>query len=152
MVTVMREDERRVFADYGENFTIIAGESCQFERREGFAALIHFLPRRTDVAPERFDEYIKTTYSREVAALKVCRSAACVFATNKVIFVPGPDYEFAAVSELWFHDVAQAQAAAHDTDHRKVMNELDTVCDASRKVSLLTRLNSQKKIGDGLPV
>jgi hypothetical protein len=152
MVTVMKEDELRVFSDYGENFTVIAAETCHFEKREGFAALIHFIARRADVTPEQFDQYLRTQYVEKVTGLPLSEADACVFATNKVSYVPGPAYDFAAVSELWFDDVAHAQAAAHDAGHRAVMRDLNAaVADSSRTVGLLTRLNIQKKIGDGLP-
>jgi hypothetical protein len=120
------------------------------EKRQGSAALVHFVARKAGVSEEKFDAYWNDTYVPAILDLPIVKNTACVFATNKVNYVPGPDYDFAAVSEVWFDDIPHTTAAAWDVAHRQVMKDLNAVADAGRTVGLVTRLNFQKTPGAGL--
>jgi EthD domain len=149
-VTTMRDDEARVFADYAENYTMAAEETSYLDKREGFAALLHFIGRRDDVDPQTFQNYWTGEHIERILGLDIVKRSGCVFALNRVINTPGPDYNFAGISELWFDGTAQAEAAAWDDNHRAAMRGLDVVSDPARTVSLITRINFQKKPGAGL--
>lgn len=146
----MREDEPRVFADYVKNFTMAAEETTYLEKSAGTAALLHFVARREGVDPAEFQDTWSGAYAQRVLGLDIVDAAAAGFALNRVIDSPGPDYDFAGISELWFEDVPTAQAAAWDEPHRAAMHTLDQVADPKRTVALLIRLNFEKKPGAGL--
>jgi hypothetical protein len=146
----MHDDEPRVFADYVKNFTMAAEETRYMEKREGAAALLHFVPRRTGVDPDAFQAMWSGDHARRILGLDIVKETATGFMLNRVIDTPGPDYDFAGISELWFDDVPQARSAAWDADHRAAIRLLSTVADSARTVSLLIRLNFEKKPGAGL--
>jgi hypothetical protein len=146
----MRDDEPRVFADYVKNFTMAVEETSYMEKREGSAALLHFVVRRDGVEPQAFEAVWSGDYVNRILGLDIVEKTATGFALNRVIDTPGPDYNFSGISELWFDNVPQAEAAAGDGNHRAAMHSLDTVVDPSRTVSLLIRLNFEKKPGAGL--
>jgi hypothetical protein len=146
----MHDDEPRVFADYVKNFTMAAEETKYMEKREGSAALLHFVVRGDGVEPKAFEAAWTGDYVNRILGLDIVDKTAAGFALNRVIDTPGPDYNFAGISELWFDDVPQAEAAASDEGHRAAMRALDPVVDRSRTVSLLIRLNFEKKPGAGL--
>jgi hypothetical protein len=148
-VTTMYDDEPRVFATYCENFTMAAEESLYFDRSEGTTALLHYVMRRKDVPPHKFAEVWNNDYVKAVTDLDVAKEATG-FALNRIINTPGPAYDFAGMSELWFDDEAKSTAAAWNKDHQAAMKTLDPVIDTSKTVSMLIRLNHQKKIGAGL--
>jgi hypothetical protein len=148
-IAVMHPDEPRVFATYVENFTMAAEESLYFDRSEGQAALLHLVVREPGVDPWTFHDTWNNSYVKRISELDLAKKATG-FAVNRVIDTPGPDYNFAGISELWFANEADAQAAAWDKDHQAVMKSLDPVVVPSKTVSLLIRLNFQKKPGAGL--
>ena len=89
-------------------------------------------------------------YVKRILDLGIVKHTAVGFALNRVIDTPGPDYDFAGISELWFDSIPQAEAAAWDEGHRAAMQTLDPIMDQARTVSLLIRLNFEKKPGAGL--
>ena len=149
-VNTMRDDEPRVFADYVENYTMAAEESLISEKAEGTAALLHFVMRRDHMDACTFEQYWREDYVNQICELDTVKNTATGFAINRVINTPGPDYNFAGISELWFDDEKKARAVAWDEGHRAVMRSLDKVADTSRTASLFIRLNFQKKPGAGL--
>ena len=149
-VTIMRDDEPRVFADYVENFTMAAEETNYMEKREGSAGLLHFVVRRDGVDLKEFERIWTGDYVKRILELDAVKQTGTALALNRVIDTPGPDYNFAGISELWFDDIAHAEAAAWDESHRAAMHTLDAVIDPLRTVALLVRLNFEKKPGAGL--
>jgi hypothetical protein len=146
----MRDDEPRVFADYVKHYTMAAEETSHLEKRDGSSALLHFIPRNAKTDTAAFDTAFSKAYADAILGLDVVKNGAAGLALNRVIETPGPDYNFAGISELWFDDIEHAQAAAWDSAHRAVMKTLDPVRDPGKTVSLLIRLNFEKKPGAGL--
>jgi len=149
-VTTMYDDEPRVFFDYCESFTMAAEESLLMKKEEGSAALLHFVKRRADVDPCKFEHYWRTTHADQLLGLNIIKSSAVNLALNRVINTPGPDYDFAGISELWFADIEQARAASWDSAIRSTLSELEAVADVTKTVSMLIRLNFEKRPGAGL--
>ena len=149
-VSTMHDDEPRVFFDYCERFTMAAEESLFMKKGEGSAALLHFVKRRPDVDACKFDNYWRSTHADNMLALGITQSTAANFALNRVINTPGPDYDFAGISELWFEDIEQARAAAWNAELRSAMRRLEAVADVGKTVSMLIRLNFEKTPGKGL--
>src|SRR5882762_2551068 len=114
----MRNDEPRVFADYVKNYTMAVEETSYMEIRQGASALLHFVVRRDGVGEETFKSVWTRDYVTRILGLPIVKDTATGFALNRVIDTPGPDYDFAGISELWFDEVPHAAAAAWDARHR----------------------------------
>jgi hypothetical protein len=149
-VSVMHDDEPRVFFDYCESFTMAAEESLIMKKAEGSAALLHFVKRRSDVDPCKFEHYWRNTHADSMLGLDLIKLSAVNLALNRVIDTPGPDYDFAGISELWFDNIEQARVASWDGELRSTMGRLEAVADTAKTVSMLIRLNFEKRPGAGL--
>ena len=138
----MRNDERRVFAEYAANFTMAVEEIVKQGDGDGGAALISFVRRKSSVPHETFDAAWRAHAGRlfeSDAARGVCSAVL-----NRVVESPGPRYEFAGVSESWFADADSALKAAWDPVRRKCVLEVEPIADLAGSVSLLVRINFEK--------
>jgi len=141
-LTTMRNDELRVFAEHAANFTMATEEILHIGGSEGTAALLSFVRRRAGVTQAEFDA-AWPAHAEEVFALDAARGAS-TRALNKVVEAPGPRYDFAGISEVWFPDVATALSSAWDTKRRAAITKLDEIVDPAASVSLLVRINFEK--------
>jgi hypothetical protein len=147
-ISIMHDDEPRVFAGYVKPWTMAAEEERLIEKREGSFALLHFFARRPNVGIYDFQDRWSGEYADSIQALDTVAESAGVFALNHVLDHPSPDYTFHGISELWFDDMDEALAMARDPRHQAIVSRMHEVADPERLVSLLIRLNFEKRKTD----
>ncbi len=136
-LAVMRPDEPRVFDGYVRDFTLVAHECVLHDRPAGDAVLVGFLRRQANVAAQ---ELLSTLASNDAPWPLGGRVVL-----NAVEPLRPPGYEFDAIVEWWFDDVASLRATLANGNLRRALPRLTgTVCDALSAVFMATRVSHRR--------
>ncbi len=132
------EDELRVFDRYTPEFSFWCTETRTVDGPVGEAAIFRFLRRKANVSRDAFESHLKGEYAR------LCKAAADTlgaqrWALNSTIDGPPTDFPFEVIDECWFPSVEVAARALTAPAMRPLIDNLATVCDVERNITMLTR-------------
>lgn len=137
--TRIDRDELRVFDANTPSFSFRCRESLVHGAAPGPAAVIRFLARRPDAAPEDF----QARWGRHAElAVAACDAAGTVtrYVHDELIAPPPPGYPFDGVVETWFSGVEAATRSFAEAAFAPVARDLAAFCDLERSVVLLTHV------------
>jgi hypothetical protein len=131
------DDEIRVFGDHTKNFSFKAEESLVLGGAPGQGAVIRFLIRKPGTSREDFLAAWKGRPA-ETARRSVAAGAVVRHVHNEIVAKPPPGYEFDGIAETWFATADEATRAFVDPALAPLADELASICDMERSVTILT--------------